>query len=65
MNEYNGGSFCGKTYSEKEVSDMLRTLAYMSVGCPGNMSARLCYKKDCIDCKIDYAKNNPTQEAPK
>ena len=60
---------CGKNltsfrlrYTEQEVSDMLRTLAYMSVGCPGDMSVGLCYKEDCIDCKIEYAKNNPTEE---
>ena len=46
----------------KKLDDCLRTLAYMSVGCPLDMSATTCGKDDCIQCKIDYAKQNPTPE---
>jgi len=46
----------------EKLDDCLRTLAYMSVGCPLDMSATTCGKDDCIQCKIDYAKQNPTPE---
>jgi len=60
-------------YTEQEVSDMLRTLAkYID----DNMNdcylpdTEICKEvypvnvhKQCVKCMIDYAKNNPTEEA--
>ena len=56
-------SIPAKTYSEQEVEDMLRTLA-KKIPCYA-CDAKCCDDDlhiPCIDRKIEYAKNNPTEE---
>ena len=56
-------SIPAKTYSEQEVEDMLRTLA-KKIPCYA-CDAKCCDDNlyiPCIDRKIEYAKNNPTEE---
>jgi hypothetical protein len=52
-----------KTYTEQQVEDMLRTLA-KKIPCYA-CDAKCCDDNlyiPCIDRKIEYAKNNPTEE---
>jgi len=53
-----------KTYTERQVLDMLRILAWM-IRCDNCLLNEKCEVEDICQCKkslIDYAKNNPIKE---